>query len=254
MDIPSEATEALLAVRKHLNRSLIAAYLHGSAVAGGLRPYSDVDLLIVTELAIAPEARKALLHDLLRLSGPYPFDAGARRPLEVVLFSRSHLSDLPYPARSEFIYGEWLRQDFEAGAGPDLHPDPEMTLLLAQARQEARPLYGPEAARLLPAIPPSHVRQAIKDALPALLAGLIGDERNVLLTLARMWRTLLTGDFVPKDVAATWAAARLPKAEADLLLAARQAYLDGRDVDWKAREQQLQRTLSALHDRILEKA
>ena len=75
-----------------------------------------------------------------------------------------------------------------------------------------------------------------------------------MLTLARMWRTLLTGDFVPKDVAATWAAARLPQAEGDLLLAARQAYLDGRDVDWKAREQQLQRTLSALHDRILEKA
>lgn len=72
MGIPSEATEALLEIRKHLNRSLIAAYLHGSAVAGGLRPYSDVDLLIVTELAIAPEARKALLHDLLRLSGPYP--------------------------------------------------------------------------------------------------------------------------------------------------------------------------------------
>lgn len=38
MGIPSEATEALLEIRKHLNRSLIAAYLHGSAVAGGLRP------------------------------------------------------------------------------------------------------------------------------------------------------------------------------------------------------------------------
>ena len=76
MDIPSEATEALLAVRKHLNRSLIAAYLHGSAVAGGLRPYSDVDLLIVTELAIAPEARKASF-DFCGFQGPIPSMQGA---------------------------------------------------------------------------------------------------------------------------------------------------------------------------------
>ena len=37
----------------------------------------------------------------------------------------------------------------------------------------------------------------MRDALPSLAAGLDGDPRNVLLTLARMWRTVATGDECP---------------------------------------------------------
>jgi hypothetical protein len=49
-------------------------------------------------------------------------------------------------------------------------------------------------------------------------------ERNVLLTLARMWRTAVTGEFVPKDAASTWAAAHLPGEPGDLLERAGRAY------------------------------
>src|SRR5690606_34256793 len=105
-----------------------------------------------------------------------------------------------YPPRSEFIYGEWLRDAFEAGEVPKPTRDPELTVLIAQARQEAKPLIGPEAAELLPIVPPALLYRAIGDALPALLDNLAGDERNVLLTLTRMWRTLSTGEIVPKDV------------------------------------------------------
>lgn len=61
------------------------------------------------------------------------------------------------------------------------------------------------------------IRLAIRDALPILLDGLSGDERDVLLTLARMWRTAQMGDLMSKDHAASWAAAKMPITEADML-------------------------------------
>ncbi len=37
-----------------------------------------------------------------------------------------------------------------------------------------------------------------------------GDERNVVLTLSRIWYSAVTGKIAPKDVAADWAMERLP--------------------------------------------
>jgi streptomycin 3"-adenylyltransferase len=54
-----------------------------------------------------------------------------------------------------------------------------------------------------------------------------------LLTLARTWTTVTTGDFFPKDKAAEWAAKRLPAAHADLLETAAKAYRGETDDDWQ---------------------
>lgn len=249
--IPSEAEKALSLVRKRLAESLLAVYLHGSAVEGGLRPHSDVDLLVIVDRPIAPEVREGLAADLMLISGRYPYDSEGRRPLELIAFLRSDLDPLIYPARSEFIYGEWLRCEYEVGKIPKPVCDPELTLLLAQARQQAIPLTGPQISCFLPAIRKPVVHQAIKDALPALLETLEGDERNVLLTLARMWFTTATGKFAPKDVAAVWAAARFPAEQAAILAVARETYLGIREDDWQNCRQQLLLTVDSLRDRIL---
>ncbi|CAM3755555.1 aminoglycoside adenylyltransferase family protein [Xenorhabdus thuongxuanensis] len=251
MTIPSEANKALLIVQKRLAKSLVAVYLHGSAVVGGLRPRSDVDLLVVIDQPMTSEVRKCLAADLMMISGRYPSDPDGRRPVELIVFLCADLSTSLYPARSEFIYGEWLRHKYEVGEIPKPVCDPELTLVLAQSRQEAIPLVGPNASSLLPAIPRSDIYRAIKDVLPALIETLQGDERNVLLTLARMWRTLVTGEFVSKDVAANWAAARLPAIQAAVLTDAREDYLRGREEDWRNRQQELQLTVSSLHDCVL---
>lgn len=249
--IPSEADEALLSVQKRLAESLIAVYLHGSAVLGGLRPKSDVDLLVVIDQPMSLAVRECLAADLMMISGRYPSDPDGRRPLELIIFLRADLAASLYPARSEFIYGEWLRHEYEAGDIPKPVCDPDLTLVLAQSRQEAYPLVGPSASSLLPTIPRSDIRRAIKDALPALIGTLQGDERNVLLTLSRMWRTLVTEEFVSKDVAADWAAARLPAKQAAVLADARQAYLGIREENWRHRQQELRLTVSSLHDCVL---
>ncbi|HFH3062033.1 TPA: nucleotidyltransferase domain-containing protein, partial [Pseudomonas aeruginosa] len=51
MLIPAEAKRALPVIQQSLADSLVAVYLHGSAVAGGLRPKSDVDVLVVIDRA-----------------------------------------------------------------------------------------------------------------------------------------------------------------------------------------------------------
>lgn len=244
--VPLEAEQALRVVQRHFGPALVAVYLHGSAVAGGLRPDSDVDLLVVVDRPMTPAASAHLVTELMQVSGQ-PGSGSERRPLELIVFLRADLAAAPYPARSQFLYGEWLRHAFETGEVPAPASDPDFTLVLAQARQRAKPLFGPPAAGLLPDIPQADIRRAIGDALPALLDSLQGDERNVLLTLARMWRTLATGEFVPKDAAAGWAAARLPAEHAAVLATARDAYLGIRRDDWSARRQEARRAADYLH-------
>lgn len=248
MTIPSEARDTFHLVRQELGQSLVAAYLHGSVVTGRLRPDSDVDVFAVTEQSLSGPLRRRLVDALMHISGK-PGNS-ARRPIELTIVRLSDLAPSIYPGRCELLYGEWLRADFESGAVPEPVADPEITLILAQIRQSSKALFGPEAHDVLPDIPESVIRQAIVDALPALLSSLEGDERNVLLTLARMWHTLETGEFIPKDIAETWAATRLPSSPAAILMEASDAYTGERQDHWSHREQDVALTIDVLRQRI----
>ncbi len=247
--VPAEALAALSAARDRLGASLVAAWLHGSAVAGGLRPDSDVDVVLVVDPPMSAAARQALLADLMRISGR-PGPADPRRPLELVVFDKPDLAVLTYPPRCAFHYGEWLRARFEAGALPRPEANPDFVIVLAQVRQAAVTLAGPPPHALLPEVPRNVLRRAIGDALPRLVADLVGDERNVLLTLARMACTLETGEIVPKDVAAAWAMPRLSTPSADLLDCARRAYLGDVADDWRDLGPQVAALAGALSDRV----
>lgn len=241
---------ALEILRRVLGDALLGVYLHGSAVSGGLKPQSDIDLLAVVERELTEDQRDELLTELLRLSGRHPAVPGGPRCLEVMVFCRSALARADFPARAEFVYGEWLRDAFEAGERPTPQRDPEYSLLIAQARQEAIPLLGPSGDELLPEVCLKQVRQAMRDALPDLLDGLHGDERNVLLTLARMWHTASTGKFVTKDAAANWAIPRLSGRNATTLDHARRAYLGEVTDHWTGQGDAAQQLAEHLGDHV----
>ncbi|MBC2861028.1 aminoglycoside adenylyltransferase domain-containing protein [Stappia sp. 28M-7] len=224
-EIPDQARAVLALLQGEADMPLAGLYLHGSAVAGGLRPHSDLDLLAVVDRPPGASARHRLLDALLRISAPYPAPVGGPRCLELMVFERSALARPSAAMESTFVYGEWLRERFEAGELPQPLADPEHTLVLAQARRQAVPLAGPAAADLLPAIGIAQVREAMRQLLPGLLEGLEGDARNVLLTLARMWWTAGTGTFLSKDEAAEKAANAFGASTGELLHAARRAYL-----------------------------
>ena len=93
-----------------------------------------------------------------------------------------------------------------------------------------RPLFGPPPMEFFDPVPAHDLNRAIVEGIPGLLADLESDTANVVLTFARIWTTLATGEIRSKDGAADWALARLPAALQPVLARARAVYL-GDEVD-----------------------
>ncbi|MFR9800564.1 aminoglycoside adenylyltransferase family protein [Streptomyces sp. MS06] len=206
---------------------LLGSYLHGSAVLGGLKPASDLDVLVVTRESPDPGMRQALLEGLLAVSGR----AAGGRPVELTVVVRSEVHPWRFPPLGDFLYGEWMRDELLAGGPPRPGPMPDLALLLTMVLAGDHPLTGPPPARLIGPVPHGDVVRASVAGIPELVRGLADDTRNVLLTLARVWTTLATGEILPKDVAADWALARLPPEHRPVLEHARDLYRESRYED-----------------------
>ena len=55
-------------IERHLEPTLLAVHLYGSAVDGGLKPHSDIDLLVTVTVRLDETTRRALINDLLETS------------------------------------------------------------------------------------------------------------------------------------------------------------------------------------------
>ncbi|MGZ9317137.1 aminoglycoside nucleotidyltransferase ANT(9) [Staphylococcus aureus] len=230
--IPNQAIQTLKIVKDLFGSSIVGVYLFGSAVNGGLRINSDVDVLVVVNHSLPQLTRKKLTERLMTISGKIG-NTDSVRPLEVTVINRSKVVPWQYPPKREFIYGEWLRVEFENGQNQEPSYDPDLAIVLAQARKNSISLFGPDASNILVPVPLTDIRRAIKDSLPELIEGIKGDERNVILTLARMWQTVTIGEIFSKDVAAEWAIPLLPKEHATLLDIARKGYRGECDDKWE---------------------
>ncbi|MFI7322214.1 aminoglycoside adenylyltransferase family protein [Streptomyces venezuelae] len=210
---------------------LVGVYPHGSAVLGGLRPHSDIDLFVVARRPTTAGQRQALTDGLLALSG-----SGAPgeplRPVELTVAVQDAIRPWTYPPRSEFQYGEWLRDAYLRGLTPEPGPDPDLALLLTMVLRGRAALRGPSPEHVLDPVPPADLTRAMVAGVPGLLAELDTDTRNVLLTLARIWTTLATGDITSKDAAADWVLARVPAEHRPVLARARAVYLGLEEECW----------------------
>lgn len=227
---------------------LLGVSLFGSTAAGGLRPDSDIDFLVLTRRSLSRTEREGLIDFLLGFSGRRA-TVTQGRPLEVTSLLLDDVVPWVYPPMCDFLYGEWLRDDVLTGL-PKRHANPDLAVLITTARQHAIVLHGPPVETLLAPVPEGDLRRAILDSLTTLLADLAGDERNVLLTLARMLITVETGQIVPKDQAAVQLLARLSQRHRPALALAARAYL-GEAVDvWTDLQQEARETAEYLSERI----
>jgi streptomycin 3"-adenylyltransferase len=112
-----------------LGRDLIGAYLHGSSVLGGLRPASDLDVLLISQRSMDERERRALLGGLLGISG----SRNKARPVELTVVVQPEVQPWRYPPTCDFLYGEWLRAEYEAGKIPRPEPMPDLALLITMA-------------------------------------------------------------------------------------------------------------------------
>jgi len=219
-------------VRGVLGPDVVGAYLHGSAVLGGLRPHSDLDVLMVSGRRTTASERRALVEGLLAISGVYP-RRGTALPVELTVVVQSDVRPWRYPPRCEFLYGEWLRDTFERGGAPAPGPNPDLAPLLTMVLLGNTPLVGPPPGEVLDSVPPADLRRALVAGVSDLLADLEEDPRNVVLTLARIWTTLATGAIRSKDAAAAWALPRLPAQHRPVLARARAIYLGDEEELWE---------------------
>ncbi|TVU90647.1 DUF4111 domain-containing protein [Vreelandella titanicae] len=233
--VPDEARQAQSIVEDVHGESIVGIYLFGSAVTGGLKRNSDVDILVVVNDSPTHKQREALTAQLMKVSGTIG-NAQATRPVELTVISISDVVPWRFPPRAELIYGEWLRDEFEAGHIPKSAYDPDLAIVLKKVVDNSLPLYGINAAEVLEPVPMADIQRAIRDSLPVLLAETAGDERNVVLTLSRMWLTAATGEIASKDVAAKWAKGQLAKEHAALLDYAKQGYLGNIEDRWDEKQ------------------
>lgn len=226
-DAISEQTSlACDVIQQQLAANLLAIYLYGSALDGGLKPRSDIDLLVIVANHPDDATLRSLQRALLPISAP-PGQHPTLRALEATLIALAEVVPWRHPARRELQIGEWLRQDILADIlEPPLH-DPDLAILLTKAQQHSIALYGPAITELLPAVPQRDFQQALVDTLKLWNApdDWLGEETNIVLTLARIWYSAQTGRIAPKDVAADWLLQQLPLQHHAVVTQARDAYL-----------------------------
>ena len=204
--------------------TLLSAYIYGSAVAGGLQPDSDLDLFAIIDRRLTDVERRAILGGLLPVSGRGTRPA-AWRPIELTLVVKGEVRPWRYPPRVELQYGEWLRERALADALRPTAASQDVAIVIAMVRASGRTLLGSPPQTLLDPVPDSDVARAIREEVQSVLDDIETDTRNVLLTLARMWSTVATGEIRSKAGAAAWALQRLPNEHRPVLALARAAYL-----------------------------
>ena len=100
--IPKEAIQALKTIAELLDNMLIGVYLYGSAVMGGLRMNSDVDILVITNQSLSEKTRRNLTNRLMLISGKIG-NIKDMRPLEVTVINQKDIVPWHFPPKYEFI-------------------------------------------------------------------------------------------------------------------------------------------------------
>ena len=231
-----QLAEVVRVVEGALGDQIVGMYQYGSAVQGGLRPASDLDVFVVVGEPLGDGQRVALIAGLTEVSRS-PADSsadsspetGARpgRPVEVTVACHASLVPWPEAPRREFQYGEWLRADFDGGFRSPQVIDHDLAPLVATVLTASVPIIGPDAGELLAPVPPRSLVAAMQIEVGQLLDEIDTDTTNVLLTLCRMLYTATTGQVAPKDVAADWTVRTLEPRAADQLCRARDVYRHG---------------------------
>ena len=229
-----QISDVVAALEDALGSALLGAYLHGSAVLGGLREQSDIDVLAVSARETTRNEKDRLLTQLLALSGPDP-TAAPPRPLEVTIVVGSEIRPWRYPPRRDFQYGEWLRKRFDR-RDPVLWQsasDPALAILVTMVRLNGVELGGSSASELFDPVPRPDFVDAMLSGVPGLIADIHSDTRNVVLTLARIWHSAEAGGVLAKDEAAEWALPRVAPEHRSVLARAHDIYVGIEPEDWE---------------------
>ena len=224
----------LAAVTDVLGEDVVGAYLFGSAVLGGLRPRSDLDVMVVSRRRTTRDEKQRLVSHLLALSL-------RPRPIELTIVVEDEIRPWRDPPRMDFQYGDWWRSEFERG---EVEPwssatNPDLASLVRMVLLGDTPLLGPRPVEIFEPVPRRDYVHALVHGIDELLRTVESDTRNVVLTLARIWSGIVTDEVRSKDAAADWVLQRLPAEHRAVLARARAIYLGHEEERWDDLEPQV---------------
>lgn len=213
--------------------NVVGVYLFGSAVDGGLRPHSDLDVLAVSKRALSREEKRSLVDRILPISWKRT-PSGVYRGIELTVVVQSDVNPWEYPPNRDFQYGDWLRLALARG---ETEPwaatrDPDLASLITQVLAANAPLLGPPPADVFDPVPFADVLDAIVSHVDHWVGNLDADTRNGILALARVWKAVAIGALCSKDEAATWGLDRLPDEHKAVLARARAIYRGDEEDRW----------------------
>jgi streptomycin 3"-adenylyltransferase len=218
-------------VRSVLGNDLIGVYLFGSAVIGGLRARSDIDVMAVSSRRLTIREKRQLIEQMLTISGK-------PRSVELTVVVSSEIRPWHYPARMDFQFGNWWRSEYEKGViepyRSNLNPDLASLIRLVLHANAA--VIGPPPADVFDPIPQTDYIAGLVSTIDEWLEDLNETDlgiRNVVLALARIWCAIVTDEIRPKDQAAEWALSRLPPRHRAILQRAEAGYLSESVEGWR---------------------
>lgn len=217
-----------------LGENLVGVYLHGSLALGCFNPQrSDLDLLVVTHVALPATTQRGLAQLLLGASGQ-------PHPIEISVLNRGDLVPWQYPTPFDFHYSE----DWRATIGADLasgawrgwnatrRTDPDLGGHVMVVGRRGVCLHGAPIAAVFPRVPSAdYLDSVLGDVLSAEFGiyGRAAAAAYIVLNACRTLAYLRTGEVLSKDEGGVWALAALPGALQPLSQAALHAYRTGDD-------------------------
>jgi predicted nucleotidyltransferase len=227
----SSVGECLDLLKTVLKDDLLGVYLFGSAVTNGLQRYSDLDIFVISNRPTTLIEKRRLFEELLGISGIYM--KSEKRSIELTIVEKDKVNPWKYPPICDFQYGEWLRESFlENTIDLSSSEMPDLAVVITQILEINQRIYGTEAKELLSPVPYSDFIHAMARDLPRLSNEILTDTRNVLLTGARIWSTVVTGTIKSKSDAVDWALPYLPTQYKPLLRRAKQIYIGKEEEYW----------------------
>jgi len=71
VETQKKISECLSVLCDILGKDLLGAYLHGPAVVGGLKSFSDIDIFVISNRATTFAEKENLVDTILKISGVY---------------------------------------------------------------------------------------------------------------------------------------------------------------------------------------
>ncbi len=199
-------------IKEILQDQFVGMYLFGSLVNGDFDQYSDIDVLVVTDVEISSDIFSALKQMHAQIT---KVDSSWAIQLEV--------SYIPLIALRRFDPANNLHPHMDRGNGETLHMMIHSSDWIIQRHllhERGVVITGPDLKILIDPVSPNDMCQGIVDVLPLWVNPILADPSQiksrgyqsfVVLSLCRMLYTLQYGTIVSKRVAAQWGQDTLDK-------------------------------------------